>query len=74
MKPYKQILKTYWNDVRKSWIAWSALFFAGLEVIATQSEYIRAIVGEKVFPFVMITVFLIARFRPSKVLPPKEPE
>lgn len=68
----KTKIKIYWNDIRKSWIAWTAVFFTGLEALATQSEYIRSIVGEKIYPFVMIAMFMIARFRPSKVLPPKD--
>lgn len=65
-------IKIYWNELRKSWVACTAVFFTGLEALATQSEYIRSIVGEKIYPFVMVAMFMIARFRPSKVLPPKD--
>lgn len=68
----KTKIQIYWNELKKSWIAWSALAFTALEALSTQSEYLRSIVGEKWYPFLMIGIFMIARFRPSKVLPPKD--
>jgi len=67
----KRTLIIYKNTMKQSWIAWSALFFTGLEALATQSDHLRSIVGEKWYPYAMIAMFMVARFRPSKVLPPK---
>jgi hypothetical protein len=74
MRSFKETKQIYMKEFRESWVFWVGAFFGLLEVVSMQSEYVRAIVGEKWAPYVMILAFYIARFRPSKVLPPKDAE
>jgi hypothetical protein len=71
---FKQKIKIYIKEFKNSRVAWVGAFFGFLEVVATQVEYVREIIGDKLTPFVMIACFYIARFRPAKVLPRKEEE
>lgn len=71
MTSFKNLVATYKEEFKKSFVFWTGMFYILLDVAAANSEYLRMITGERWFPFIMIATFYWARFRPSKVLPPK---